>query len=208
MNYLAHLYLADPDDAHRLGNMAGDWIKGNLERQTLPERVLDGARRHRSVDSYSDRHPLMATARLRLPERRRRVAGIVLDVLWDHFLVRHWSTYSDRPLGAFLDDCYRSLERMEPYWPERARRALPRIIGEDWLSAYGDLDAVGFSLDRIARRFSRDPGLAGSIRDVRRQYDALEQDFLAFDLFHTPLHRLDRQLADGPPGETQRDHPG
>ncbi|MCH8506018.1 MAG: ACP phosphodiesterase, partial [Ectothiorhodospiraceae bacterium] len=194
MNYLAHLYLADSDDGHRLGNMAGDWVKGKLGNQDLPERVVSGVRRHRAVDRYSDRHPLMVRARARLPDHRRRVSGIILDMLWDHFLVRHWSQYSNPPLEDFLLDCYRSLERMEPHWPERARRALPRIIREDWLSAYGDLDAVAFSLDRIALRFTRDPGLAGSIRDVRAQYPLLEQEFLTFDLLHTPLEQLDQHL--------------
>ncbi|MCH8505128.1 MAG: hypothetical protein LAT50_12490, partial [Ectothiorhodospiraceae bacterium] len=47
---------------------------------------------------------------------------------------------------------------------------------------------------RIALRFTRDPGLAGSIRDVRAQYPLLEQDFLTFDLLHTPLEQLDQHL--------------
>ncbi|MCC5856853.1 MAG: DUF479 domain-containing protein [Ectothiorhodospiraceae bacterium] len=195
MNYLAHLYLADPDDAHRLGNLAGDWIKGRLQTQPLPDRVLDGVRRHRAVDSYSDRHPVMIRARARLPAHRRRVGGIILDMLWDHFLVCHWSRYHSVPLPQFLSACYAGLERMEPHWPDPARRVLPRIIREDWLSAYGDLDAVAFSLDRIATRLNRDPGLAGAMRDVRPLYRLLEADFLAFKLLRIPRERLDRELG-------------
>ncbi len=194
MNYLAHLYLSDPDDAHRLGNLAGDWVKGRLQGQPLPPRVIEGVRRHRAVDSYSDQHPLMLEAREKLPAQRRRVAGIILDMLWDHFLVRHWSDYHPRPLRDFLDDCYAGLDRLQPYWPPGAQRALPRIIEEDWLSAYGDLDAVAFSLDRIARRLRRDPGLAGAMQDVLPLYAELEADFLRFDLFRIPHQQLDTHL--------------
>lgn len=198
MNYLAHLYLSDPDDQHRLGNLAGDWVKGRLRTQSFPPRMLDGVRRHRAVDSYSDRHPLMVRARSRLPDHRRRVAGIILDVVWDHFLVRHWARYHEQPLDQFLTECYASLERVQAYWPTPARGVLPRIISEDWLAAYGDLDAVAFSLDRIAQRLRQDPGLAGSIKDVRCVYDELEADFLAFDLLHTPREHLDQRLSAAP----------
>ncbi|MDN3518269.1 ACP phosphodiesterase [Aquisalimonas lutea] len=177
MNYLAHLYLADPDDGHRLGNLAGDWIKGRLEGQAYPQRVLDGVRRHRFVDSCSDRHPAALVARRRLGPDRRRASGIILDMVNDHFLVRHWPAYATTPLPRFLRDSYASVERMRPYWPDHGVRVMDRIITDDWLSRYEDLDVIALALERIAGRMRRDPGLSGTLPLLRREYTALEEQF-------------------------------
>ncbi len=177
MNYLAHLYLADPDDQHRLGNLAGDWIKGRLESQPYPRRVLEGARRHRFVDSFSDQHPSMLAARQLLGRDRRRAAGIVMDMMNDHFLVRHWSRYCDVPLDVFIADAYASLERTRSLWPVAAERTIHRMIRYDWLASYGDLGIIAMALERIAGRMRRDPGLADALPVLRREYDALEAQF-------------------------------
>lgn len=177
MNYLAHLYLADSDDHHRLGNLAGDWIKGRLENHTLPPRMLDGARRHRFVDSTSDHHPASAIARARLGPGRRRAAGIILDMVNDHFLVRHWNQYASASLPRFLDDAYASLERTRELWPPAGERIMERMIRDDWLSSYGDLEIISMALERIATRMRRDPGLGDTLPLLRREYGALEEQF-------------------------------
>lgn len=173
MNYLAHLYLAEPDDQHRLGNLAGDWVKGRLENQPLAPRVLAGVRRHRWVDSTTDSHPAVRNAhRLFSPERRRAVP-VILDLVFDHLLVRDWEVLATQPLDAFLADCYASLRRTEPLWPEAARRILPHLVENDWLSRYGDLDVVCVSLERIADRLSRDIGLRDARSEIQCALPAL-----------------------------------
>ncbi|WP_290633071.1 ACP phosphodiesterase [Aquisalimonas sp.] len=188
MNYLAHLYLSDADDHHRLGNLAGDWIKGRLEHHTLPDRVLDGARRHRFVDSVSDRHPATAVARSYLGPDRRRAAGIILDMVNDHFLVRHWDDYASTPLPRFLDNAYGSLERTRALWPAGGERMMERMIRDDWLSSYGDLEIISMALERIAMRMRRDPGLGDTLPLLRREYVALEEQF------HRLMDDLRREL--------------
>ena len=179
MNYLAHLYFADSDDEHRLGNLAGDWVKGRLENQPLPQRVLEGVRRHRFIDSYADHHPSARAARESLGRDRRRAAGIILDMVNDHLLVRHWSEYASTPLPDFLTSTYASLERTRHLWPDNARHVLHRIVTDDWLSRYGELETIDFALQRIAARLSRDPGLTGTLNLIHQQRPALEDHFHA-----------------------------
>ena len=45
MNFLAHLYLAGDRDAHRLGGLMGDFVKGPLPG-TLPEDLAFGVLLH------------------------------------------------------------------------------------------------------------------------------------------------------------------
>lgn len=177
MNYLAHLHFADADDQHRLGNLAGDWIKGRLEAQPYPPRVIQGARRHRFVDSFSDQHPAMRTARQCLGADRRRAAGIITDMVNDHFLVQHWPRYGDLPLETFIDDAYAGLERTRPLWPAPAEPVITRMISHDWLGSYGRLEIIAMALERIGGRMRRDPGLAGALPVLQREYTALEEQF-------------------------------
>lgn len=177
MNYLAHLYFADADDHHRLGNLAGDWIKGRLDAQPYPPRVVQGARRHRFVDSFSDQHPAMLTARRCLGADRRRAAGIIMDMMNDHFLVRHWGRYGEVPLEAFIADAYAGLERTRPLWPGPAEPVISRMIRHDWLGSYGNLEIIAMALERISGRMRRDPGLADALPVLQRKYTALEAQF-------------------------------
>ncbi|MEX0731116.1 MAG: ACP phosphodiesterase [Aquisalimonadaceae bacterium] len=188
MNYLGHLYLSDTDDLHRLGNIAGDWVKGPLQGHDLPARVLEGVRRHRWVDGTTDRHPAVREAhRLFSPERRRAVP-IIMDMMFDHFLAVNWSDHSDIPLNAFLADSYAALNRTRPHWPVRARRVLPGIIERDLLGQYRDIQVIAHSLERIADRVSRDIGLRGALPEIQRNLTLLE------DIHVAVLADLEKQL--------------
>lgn len=199
MNFLAHLYLADIDDHHRLGNLAGDWIKGRLERQVYPGRVLAGARRHRFVDGFADHHPAALVARESLGPERRRAAGIILDVVNDYFLTRHWSLYSDESLPAFIAAGYASLERTRADWPEQAQPVLQQMISHDWLNRYTDLAAVARTLERIGGRMRRDPGLADSLRVLEACHEPLERQF------HAVISDL-RKACASDSGQDRHDH--
>lgn len=189
MNYLAHLYLSEPDDLHRLGNMAGDWVKGPLDSHDLPGRVLEGVRRHRWVDSTTDHHPAVRNALQLFSPGRRRAAPIILDMVFDHFLAVNWDEHADVPLDIFLADSYAALHRTRAYWPEKAKCVLPGIIERDLLGQYRDIQVIGYSLERIADRVSRDIGLRGALPEIRHNYAALEA------IHATVLNDLRDQLA-------------
>jgi acyl carrier protein phosphodiesterase len=120
MNYLAHLHLGGQRPGQLLGSLYGDFVKGRLQGQFVPD-VEAGIRLHRSIDIYTDSHPLVGAALSRFSLTRRRYAGIVLDVFFDHCLARDWAQYADRPLELFTRDVYRVLaaepqRRSRPTW--------------------------------------------------------------------------------------------
>ncbi len=61
MNYLAHLHIADHCQSSLLGNLLGDFVKGDPSAQFSPE-IARGIRLHRLVDAYTDSHPVMQQA--------------------------------------------------------------------------------------------------------------------------------------------------
>src|SRR5215468_3052284 len=93
MNLLAHAFLAQDDPNLLLGSLMGDFVKGPLNDRYAPA-ITRGLILHRSVDTYTDAHPLVARSRARISRVRRRYAGILIDVFYDHYLARDWSKYS------------------------------------------------------------------------------------------------------------------
>ncbi len=79
MNYLAHLHLADVANSDMLGNLLGDFAKGDPSKQYSLE-IVQGIRLHRAVDKFVDTHGIVQACKKRFPEQQRRFALIALDM--------------------------------------------------------------------------------------------------------------------------------
>lgn len=179
MNYLAHLLLAEQTPHGWLGALMGDFVKGAIDPD-LPVGVRRGIALHRRIDSFTDAHPVHRTSRNRIAGARRRYAGIIIDLCYDHFLARRWARHAPLPLDEFTAGVYAALARHRALLPPRLARLAPRMAAQDWLASYRDLEALGAALDGIATRSPRSAPLAGAIEDVRRHHRALGDDFDAF----------------------------
>ena len=179
MNYLAHLYLAEQSREGLLGGLLGDFVKGRLDNR-FTITVRRGIALHRAIDSFTDAHPLHLKSRNRIGRERRRYAGIIVDVCYDHFLCRRWADYSSENLGCFAERVYDVLREHQDALPDRLRGIAPHMIADDWLSSYAKLENVGRALDGIARRFKRSNPLAGALSEIEANYAALEDDFQHF----------------------------
>jgi acyl carrier protein phosphodiesterase len=171
--------LAGNDDEHIAGALLGDFVKGRLENLTLPPGVVDGIRLHRSIDTFTDSHPIVQRSRVRL-QRRRRVAGIITDLAYDHFLAARWPEFANEPLHSFCERSYSCLLACMDDFPPKLRLILPRMAAQDWLSSYAELANVAFALERIGTRLRQADLLTGVLTDLEQHYVGLEQDFLEF----------------------------
>ncbi|MFI8396938.1 ACP phosphodiesterase [Pseudomonas sp. NPDC078863] len=190
MNYLAHLHLGGPRPGQLLGSLYGDFVKGRLQGQFDPE-VEAAIALHRRIDVFTDRHPLVDIALGRFTETRRRYAGIVLDVFFDHCLARDWMLYADRPLEQFTADVYQVLSR-ERQLPERLAKIAPHMVANDWLGSYREFEVLEQVLRGISRRLTKPEELAGAMQELRRLYEPLSEDF---SLFYPQL----QDFAQAPP---------
>jgi acyl carrier protein phosphodiesterase len=179
MNYLVHLFFSEPAEEALLGSLLGDFVKGSPAGR-FSAGVSDAILLHRKIDSFADAHPILRRSRKRISLGRRRFAGIIVDVCYDHFLNRHWEHLSPIDPRSFIDRVYSILDRNRAWLPERLRRILPRLIAEDWLGSYRHLERVGVALDRIAARLSKGDPLIGAVAEIEANYRPLESDFLEF----------------------------
>lgn len=179
MNYLAHLYFADPTPESRSGSLMGDFYRGAID-STLPQAVQQGIRLHRQIDVFTDAHPHVVAARQRFEPPYRRVAGIVLDLAFDHFLCRHWKRFHAKPLATFLAEVYGDLAAYQGYLPPRMQQPLDRLLSQRWLAAYAELEGLDRAFVRMDQRFKKPTALAKAGVIVRRDYQLIEADFLNF----------------------------
>ncbi|GAB6407423.1 acyl carrier protein phosphodiesterase [Pseudomonas sp. MHK4] len=178
MNYLAHLHLGGQRPGQLLGSLYGDFVKGRLQGQFDPE-IEAAIQLHRSIDVFTDRHPLVDTALSRFSLTRRRYAGIVLDVFFDHCLARDWRLYADRPLALFTSDVYRVLSTQSQL-PERLAKIAPHMVANDWLGSYQEFEVLEQVLRGISRRLTRPEELAAAMQELRELYEPLSDDFRLF----------------------------
>jgi len=178
MNYLAHLHLGGSRPGQLLGSLYGDFVKGRLQGQFAPE-IEAAIQLHRRIDVFTDRHPLVDVALSRFSLTRRRYAGIVLDVFFDHCLARDWTLYADQPLTHFTTDVYRVLSS-EPQLPERLARIAPHMVANDWLGSYQEFEVLEQVLQGISRRLTRPEELAAAMHELRGLYEPLSEDFRLF----------------------------
>ena len=179
MNYLAHLLLSPEDDHSRLGNVMGDFLRG-VDREALPQKVQDGIRLHHAVDRFTDEHEVVKDLRSRFSPKRRRFAGIALDVVFDHYLIKHWDKHSSQGLDSFIDESYASLRRGEHLMPERMLRVTRWMMDHDWLRSYEQLSGVGRALDGLAGRLQMKHEFHGSIAEIRSNESAIDDGFRKF----------------------------
>ncbi len=178
MNYLAHLLLAG-EHPHNIGGLLGDFAKGDVWQQYAPELALE-IMLHRKIDSYTDSHPIVKQAKLNFSPPKRKYAGIVLDVFYDHVLALNWSDYHQQPLADFNQQIYQSLEAQYAILPDKLKLALPIMIAEDWLSNYASFEQIKITIARIAKRLKHDNLLVDCIDDLEQYYDVFTADFKAF----------------------------
>jgi acyl carrier protein phosphodiesterase len=179
MNYLAHLFLSEPTEDAWLGSLMGDFVKGPLDGR-YGIKVTRAIALHRRIDTFTDAHPLVLRSKARVSADRRRYAGIMIDMFYDHFLARHWQDYHHEPLDTFTARFYELLLRNHPLLPARLQHVAPFMAQHDWLGSYAELDNVRIALDRMGKRLKRENHLLGSADELLDNYDALETDFRDF----------------------------
>ncbi|WP_255987499.1 acyl carrier protein phosphodiesterase [Chitinolyticbacter albus] len=179
MNYLAHLYLAGDEAADRVGGLMGDFVRGPLPG-ALPPDLAAGVALHRAIDAWADTHPAFQASRARVSPVRRRVAGIMVDLYYDHFLARDWSRYHHLPLTDFAAMAYAETAARSDALPERLAQQLPNMRQYDWLASYADPANVGYALDRMAQRLRQPNSLAGAGEELLRDYAGFAADFALF----------------------------
>jgi acyl carrier protein phosphodiesterase len=173
------LYLSEPTEAAWLGSLLGDFVKGPLDGR-YGEDITRAITLHRKIDSFTDTHPVVLRSKSRISAGRRRYAGIMMDMFYDHFLAKNWREFHGEPLDEFTARIYAILGRQHAMLPERLQRMAPNMAQWNWLASYAKVDSIHAALDRMGQRMKRENPLLNSAEELVEHYGELEADFRAF----------------------------
>lgn len=181
MNHLAHALLADVAGVEfALGSAQGDFVHGPPDPDWSRARQA-GLRFHRAIDRYTDTHPSVVAARNAFEPPLRRYAGIVLDIWFDHLLVREWQRYrADEPLSRFSIRWLGLLDAHAAELPESLRAFLAWMHAHGLPAAYGDDATLDDVFHALARRLSRPSPVGDALPALHARAELLQHCFDAF----------------------------
>ena len=179
MNFLAHLHIADHCNSHLMGNLLGDFVKGDPSKQYQTD-ISNGIKLHRFVDRITDHHALVEECKPHFTGVARRFAPIALDMFWDHCLAKHWRTFSPQSLDSFVRYAYCEVNKqISDDLPPRFLMLHSRMWSGGWLQSYQDLENIEFALHRMSQRSPRMADLTTTFEVLDNEYEQLEAKFAA-----------------------------
>lgn len=179
MNFLAHLYLAKEDKERKIGNFIADAIKGSKYKH-LPLGIQKGVVHHRAIDTFTDSHEIVKKSKRRLHKRYGHFKGVIIDILYDHFLAKNWLDYTDIPLAKFSENSYQLLADNFELLPERTQYLLPFMREQNWLYNYRTVEGISKILWGMNKRTKGISQMDLAKEDLVDNYVAFEEDFQLF----------------------------
>ncbi|HEY5917247.1 MAG TPA: acyl carrier protein phosphodiesterase [Chryseolinea sp.] len=163
-----------------VGNFIGDFVKGRNVLEQFEADIAKGIELHRSIDEFTDHHPVVQISKMRLRPKYRHYAAVIVDIFYDHLLSRYWNNYHTEPLENFSQDTYTILQQHRNVLPIPVKNLLPYMIRDNWLLNYGTFDGIGKALTGISRRARHDSRMDESIHDLREYYEEFKSEFELF----------------------------
>jgi acyl carrier protein phosphodiesterase len=180
MNYIAHIHIGSHTQTNLLGNFLGDFVKGS-QLQYLPFDIEQGIRLHRSIDVFTDSHPLITELRQTFPRDIRRMAGITLDIYFDYLLMQSWSDYSNTHVDFVFSEFYQQLEQFSLPDNSNFNKQAERLKTHQWLKEYIHIETCFRAFESIETRLKNKVIFANQAKCfVQEHSNQLESSFQQF----------------------------
>ncbi|MEE4244794.1 MAG: ACP phosphodiesterase [Kangiellaceae bacterium] len=181
MNWLAHIVLSHRSIDYQVGNLLADPFKGKTWPNST-SMINAGFKMHSSIDSFTDSHPLFLQSKKRLGEKGY-LKAVVIDVTYDHLLLKHWQTFVEKNSTEFINNFYSQSTQQSSY-PTSAMSFLKRVAEHKVLSSYDSIEGLSLAFSRIEHRLSKrvlaKDNLLNYMPRVMDNIDLIEHDFLLF----------------------------
>ncbi|MGA9590078.1 MAG: acyl carrier protein phosphodiesterase, partial [Salegentibacter sp.] len=135
---------------------------------------------HRAIDYYTDTHPVFRKSSQRLFPKYRHYSGVIVDILYDHFLAANWKKYSSVPLETYVDQFYQLLNVHFDILPKKVQRFLPVMIENNWLLNYATIEGIGKILYQMNKRTGNKSKMNFAVEDLQNHYEDIKKEFFEF----------------------------
>ncbi|MCB1582112.1 MAG: ACP phosphodiesterase [Marinicella sp.] len=182
MNWLAHTLLSKKNIEYQLGNVLADPMKGKVWKDAN-DHLKQGMKMHKAIDKFTDQHQLISASKKRLGEDGH-LKGVVLDLLYDHFLSINWSQFCRWELDTYLAYFNGAANQAASFYPPKPQQIVKRMVESNLLGRYRTFVELLTALERIDLRLSdrakKKETASQYIDAIESQYTALENDFMVF----------------------------
>lgn len=179
MNFLAHIYLSGGNEGITIGNFIADNVKGK-RYENYPLEIKKGILLHRAIDSYTDSHPIVKQSTKKLHKNHGHYSGVIVDILYDHFLAKNWKEYHEQPLELYVNNFYEILKTNYQILPARIKRLMPYMMADNWLLSYATVPGISKILDQMSVRVKGKSNMNFAVIELEQYYTEFESEFTAF----------------------------
>jgi acyl carrier protein phosphodiesterase len=179
MNYLAHAFLSDDHPYEMMGNLWGDLLRPK-DYPTLHPDLLEGIRRHRVIDAYTDQHPSVDVMINLLRPYQGKYTPVVADVLMDYMLSKYWTQFSPQPLETFCEVKYQVVNSYLYLIPESLHPRMHRMISHRWLESCKSRERMEETLRMLSRRASFENNIPNAMQAYDIHESQMDEMFLGF----------------------------
>lgn len=169
-------------------NINGDFVRGR-DLSHLPKRLEQGVLLHRMIDDYIDHHPVVLELLHKLYEPLPKVAGIAVDLYFDHILAQHWDKFHSTPLDKFIDRFYSAPLEDDTFYSPKFKLMISRMKEKNWLYQYQFEHGLMKACKGVSARISF-PNVLDTAHRVFKTYEKeIEKTFFAFMEEAIPHHK-------------------
>ncbi|PBQ34157.1 ACP phosphodiesterase [Sphingobacteriaceae bacterium] len=179
MNYLAHAFLSNNDEDLLIGNFIADHLRGN-NFTGLSQKVIEGVLLHRKIDSFTDEHPEFKKSKRVFYDGFEKYSGILIDIYFDYFLAKDFSSYSNVSLAEFSKKVYKVYSDNQHLLPKSSNRFLEYVIQNDIYHSYSKIEGIQTVLNHLSHRIKHPVQLDNSIKLFKEYENELQSNFDAF----------------------------
>jgi len=179
LNYLAHQVLSFKNPNLMIGNFIADSIPGN-QFDGLNDDIIKGIKLHRKIDTFTDSHPIYLTSKHRFTKDFGKYSGVLMDMIYDHYLAKNFDNYSKIKLQEFSNISYAILNENLHILPEPAKRFHSYMVENNVLFNYSTLKGMETVLTHLNHRIRHRYQLQNSIAILKKQDIEIEEEFFVF----------------------------
>ncbi|MBP5588995.1 MAG: DUF479 domain-containing protein [Bacteroidales bacterium] len=176
---MAHIYLSGDSEEIIIGNYIADFIRGK-EYLNYPDQIRRGIIIHRHIDAFTDRHPVVHRSKLLFTKKYHKYAGVITDILYDHFLTKTWNLFSRKPIESVSYNFYMAMVNNFEVLPDNVKQMISSFIINDWIESYQTVNGIRKVLKTMSKTTKLPDETRFAIRELKRNYNSLEDDFLEF----------------------------
>ncbi len=164
-----------------LANLFGDFVRGK-DLSHFSHITQQGIFLHRRIDFYIDNHPAVHDLLQILYKPLPKVAGIAIDLYFDHILAQKWNDFHEKELSEFIQEFFESVDLNQDNFSSEFRFVMTKMMEKNWLYQYQFEHGLYKACQGVSHRISFENELKNGLSVF---HDNKSEIIKAFEMYMT-----------------------